>query len=105
MKADAQGGFEYKDVAAGAWWIGPSSVRNETMPAKPEFVAPIAQVLEIAEGEVQRDVMIHTDRGLYIRGRVLAPSGGAPEYALVMAKQLDGDFTSSFNLNRHADFA
>jgi protocatechuate 3,4-dioxygenase beta subunit len=66
-----EGRFVLHDLAAGRWSIGPSG-ENESL------VAPIAELVELA-GEPVFDLTLRVSRAIYIRGRVLAPSGeGAP---------------------------
>lgn len=81
-KTDDDGKFSFKDVEPGAWWVGPANDQRKLGMSKSdaavpleELVAPIAQLVEIAEEEAVHDVELRVDRGLYIRGQVLDPNG------------------------------
>ncbi len=69
--ADAEGRFTLEDLGPGRWKVGPAADNGSS-------VAPIAELIEIA-GEPRIELTLRVSRGLFIRGRVLAPNGeGAP---------------------------
>ncbi len=68
---DADGRFTLQDLAPGRWAIGPGAENASS-------VASVAEFVELT-GEPLLELTLHVSRGLYIRGRVLAPNGeGAP---------------------------
>lgn len=83
-KSDAEGRFRFEDVETGAWSVGPGALNyGEKRP--PDDVVPLAQLVEIVEGQRDADVTIRVDRGLFIRGRVVGVDGEVPYYASVRA--------------------
>ncbi len=66
-QTDGDGRFTLRDLRAGSWCIGPG--------AEPDSqIASVAELVELA-GEPTRELTLHVFRGLYIRGRVISPSG------------------------------
>ena len=97
--SDEAGHFRLEEVAPGAWCVGPSAP-PVTERAGPDDVPALGQYVAIgsdASGDVE--VVVHVDRGLFIRGRVLAPDGGVPQSASVQANGLDQPL--HFGLNLH----
>lgn len=86
---DEAGRFRFDEVPAGAWHVGPAA-QDASQCVPLDDVVPMAHHVDIpdrAPGKIE--VRIRVDRGLFIRGRVLTPAGGAPWYAQVAAWTLD----------------
>jgi hypothetical protein len=73
-RADERGRFRFDAVPPGAWCVGAEPHSRYGRGRDPgEEIAPLAECVEIAGGEVQ--VEVRTDVGLYIEGRVIGPDG------------------------------
>ncbi len=83
-KTNADGRFEFEDVDAGDWSVGPSAP-SVTAKVSPDDVAALAQYVEVVADQKDVEVTIRVDRGLFIRGRVLAPDGKPPRWGAVQA--------------------
>jgi hypothetical protein len=83
-RTDEAGRFVLDDVAPGSWWLGSACLRRQPQPGDPTLVAPAGQVVEIAAGVASQDVVLHVDRGLYIRGHV-QDSEGEPADGIVQS--------------------
>ncbi len=81
---DATGRFEITGVSSGSWSVGPAAkgLEEET---RADDVAPLAQLVEIAEGQRAVEVNLRVDRGLFIRGHVLDSSGKPAKTVFVSA--------------------
>lgn len=81
--ADSDGRFQFKDVSAGTWWIGPAATDSDRSRADPTAIAPYKIVVEIADSAQRQTVDLRVHRGLYIRGKVLKSTGApAPRHYL-----------------------
>jgi hypothetical protein len=74
ISTDAEGRFSFHDVRVGKWCIGaappPSDAKLGT-----DTLAPFATVIDVASDAEHLDIVVKSQRGLYIRGRVLNPAG------------------------------
>lgn len=86
-KTDAEGRFQFEDVDAGGWSVGPSA-RKIMEKAPPDDVPALAQFVEVVADQKDIEVTIHVDRGLFIRGRVFAPDGKPPRWGSVQASDM-----------------
>lgn len=70
-----EGAYAVEDLGPGRWCIGPAPSGWNPKLSRESAIAPLAVFVEIPEGtqDIRRDLVVH--RGLYIRGRVLDPSG------------------------------
>jgi hypothetical protein len=71
---DSDGRFEFKDVAAGTWWVGPRAYYGVDEAHAAMSIAPLAMQVDVGSAPSQ-DIVLHLHRGIYIRGQVLDPSG------------------------------
>lgn len=81
---DERGRFSFDDVAAGQWFVGPSPNNRTSTEPLPEVVAPIATSVVMPEGSDRYDLEITAQRGLYIAGRVVTPTGDPSKNAWVL---------------------
>jgi hypothetical protein len=82
VRTDEHGRFAFDDVGAGAWAIGPSAQSDS---GAASGLAPVAQRVVVRGDEGVLDIVLRTDRDLYIRGQVVGPDG-APEQSHVVAR-------------------
>lgn len=83
---DDTGAFAFESVPGGSWWVGPAPTRTELgRPLSPIAVCPVATGLVIDENAATSEVVLRAHRGLYVRGRVIQPDGGAVANARVCA--------------------
>jgi len=92
-QTDARGRFAFADVAPGRWWIGPAA-GPRGRDRDPAGIAPLAQVVEVLEGELRTEVLLTIQRGLTIRGRVLDPAG-EPAPGIHVVAWTDGSYQAS----------
>lgn len=79
---DARGRARFEHVPAGKWAVGPEPARRTERGS--DDPAPLARIVRVpASGEVQLDLRLQ--RGLAIRGRVVAPDGGELRAGIVSA--------------------
>lgn len=77
--SDAEGRFEFVDVPAGDWLVGPAphtgprSSPGDTEESIRQRVAAVGTRIAVAEGARVQELRLLAERGLYIDGRVLAP--------------------------------
>jgi protocatechuate 3,4-dioxygenase beta subunit len=102
-KTDAEGRFEFKDVAAGTWWVGPAAFYRSAKSSGDTALAPLADTVEVGTSPSQ-DIVLHVYRDLFIRGTIVDPNGapvprgwisGAPEpqqYGVNTSAEKDGTF-------------
>jgi hypothetical protein len=77
-KTDASGRFAIEKVSLGQWRLGPEAKDREDGGAVPaDAIAPVAQLVDVREGEAQHEVELVVHRGLTITGTVLDPDGKA----------------------------
>ncbi|MEW6742607.1 MAG: hypothetical protein AB1486_07595 [Planctomycetota bacterium] len=93
---DDDGRFEFTGVAPGLWQVGPAAL-EPGRGSDEHDVAPVGEVARVQRGEI-REITLHVHRGLFIRGRVLDPTGGTPQCpcfvgcsSLAMSGQRDAD--------------
>ena len=72
---DGTGVFEFTDVPAGLWFVGPAEVRGQNAEWKDGLVAAWAQNVEVRAEDSELRVDIALARDLTIRGRVEDPDG------------------------------
>lgn len=97
--SDEAGRFRFRDVPPGAWWLAP---------APPEFgradpvrdPVSVGQRVEVSDSGAPVDADLVLQRGLVIRGRVLAPDGVTPIESSVSARRDGGLFV---NVSGNAD--
>ena len=70
---DSEGRFDLGGLAPGDWWI---ALGHTTDPGD-NATAASGQGVRLEVGEGEREVLLRSDRGLFITGRVVGP-GGAP---------------------------
>lgn len=80
-RSDSDGRFTFERVHAGEWWVGAAPDDERERALRP---APIAQHVVVRGDEGVLDVVVRTDVGLYISGKVL-PATDAPAWRLVSA--------------------
>jgi hypothetical protein len=82
---DETGRFRLHAIPAGTWWLGPEP------PGAPNHekrnVAAIAIVIDVPPRTAQAEIVLRVERGLWIRGRVLDPSGASAGRQWVTAKR------------------
>jgi hypothetical protein len=103
-RTDASGRFSFDDVSPGDWFVGPAA-RAMTLPSRQiaGVLAPIAvPVLVPSNGMV--DVVLHTARGLTIRGQVMDASKQPIGYASIQASSVDTPFAVSATGNADGTF-
>jgi hypothetical protein len=66
---DVAGHFVLKDVAPGEWLIGPAAVNNDL-----KTIASVGTPITVV-AEPSQDLVLHVDRGLFIRGKLVGPNG------------------------------
>jgi protocatechuate 3,4-dioxygenase beta subunit len=90
-RSDEDGRFRFDDVAQGKWLVGPAPAKDgEPNVSDKSAIAPFAQPVEIADGAGEVELVLRVDRGLYITGRVLDPSGGGVKDTYASAQQVNG---------------
>lgn len=90
-RSDAGGHFAFEDVAAGDWWIGVAPKRSDSFrerPGNPRQLAPVAEPVAVTSAGGAIDVVVRTDEGVFIRGRVFDSSGSAAS-CMVFAQSAD----------------
>ena len=87
-RTDTDGLFLMKDVGPGAWWIGPAAEMRSGTPAQ-EGVSTLATIVVIEPDESEREVVLHTHRGLTIEGVVIAHDGKPVPGAILFARSLE----------------
>jgi hypothetical protein len=81
---DADGKFAFDDVTAGAWWIGPAPAeRGQT---NDDGLAPMADVVTVEPGAREMTIALRSQRGLFIRGRVLDSKGEPARRSMIGAR-------------------
>jgi hypothetical protein len=81
---NANGQFEFRDVAAGEWCIGPAPIAGGPRVAPERAIATRSERIDVAESGTQ-EIVLHVYRGLYIRGTVVGPNGESVPHAWVSA--------------------
>ncbi len=100
IQSDDEGRFVFRGVAPGDWMVGPAPAPTKfPKEVAPDEPAPFGQLVTIAPRTARTDVEVRLQRGLAIRGRVLAPSGNAAKHAYVSAESADGHLRMSVNMN------
>jgi hypothetical protein len=80
---DAAGAFRFASVPSGRLWLCVEPTRHQSEPARDDALAPLSDVVEIPDGasSVTHDLTVY--RGVYIRGRVVDPSGAGVRQSVV----------------------
>jgi len=84
-RTDQNGQFVFTDVEAGRWLVAPAPEMEPGVLS----AAPVPKIVEISTNEEDVDVLIEVWRGLYIRGTVEDPEGGAARGSLVHGALID----------------
>jgi hypothetical protein len=95
-RTDGEGRFTLRELSAGNWSIGPAAERDSS-------VAPSAEVVEIADG-AERELTLNVYRGLYIRGRVLTPTGEPAQGAQIEGTGKPGEYFEGGNVMANGEF-
>lgn len=106
-RSDAAGRFEFRDVARGLWWVGVApakSGRTVSASSASAELAPIAELVKIQRDGETIEVVVRADAGLYLRGRVLDPTGAATR-AAVMALAVEADLTLFEGTSKDGEFS
>ena len=74
-RTDDHGQWMCAALPPGVWWVCLAPTRAPWDEFDANAVAPVAQRIEILANEAQRELTVHTTRGLYLRGRVEVPDG------------------------------
>jgi hypothetical protein len=78
--ADEHGRFEFKDVNAGLWKIGPAPETDFRGTPRIDALAPCGTVVEVPEGTAHLEIIVKAQRGLFVRGHVMDAAGvGSPD--------------------------
>ena len=88
-RTDEDGRAEFEGVPAGEWWIGPPrpDLAGLDLPRAPEeALAPLATAFELTDAERERELVLHVERGRYLRGRLVDPAGAPVSRAFVGAE-------------------
>lgn len=103
-RTDEQGAFVFERVAAGAWLVGPAA-REILLPSRQieRTLAPVAQRVQVPERGIV-DIVVRTDRGLSIRGRVVDAHGAPMPDASVTAKPVGESWGANAVSNRDGYF-
>jgi hypothetical protein len=80
---DADGTFAFDGVTGGQWWIGPAP--DERWQAI-DGLASIADVITVEPGAREMTITLRSQRGLYIRGRVLDSKGEPARRSMIGAR-------------------
>jgi hypothetical protein len=84
-RTDKAGSFRMSAVPAGTWWLGPEPPGGQHRATR--NVVALALVVEIPPRSSSADIVLHVERGLSIRGRVVDPNGASAGRQWVTAKQ------------------
>jgi hypothetical protein len=75
-RTDAEGRFEFADVPAGGWLLGPAPrAREPGEPDDPQAVSPWAEPVDVPADAPETRVTLRAARALTIRGTVYDPAG------------------------------
>lgn len=77
-RTDETGRAVFDRVEPGDWWVGPPITNDD--------VAPVATYVDVPPGVGETKVELVVQRGLFLRGRVLAPDGTPTDQAFVGAE-------------------
>jgi hypothetical protein len=91
-RTNDEGRFEFKDVTAGTWFVGPAAHYSSERRSVEASVAPLTERVEVGSSPSQ-EIVLHLFRGLYIRGRVVDPNGAPVAHAWISGG-LDPDLFS-----------
>ncbi|NOT31688.1 MAG: carboxypeptidase regulatory-like domain-containing protein [Planctomycetes bacterium] len=72
---EADGGFEFRSVPEGWWLVGPAAALTFADTPDEDDIAPMATLVEVRAGELEKEVQIRAEHGLTIQGQVLQPDG------------------------------
>lgn len=86
---DAQGAFQFIDVAAGEWVVGPAP-RTSSVRSQPRDIAPAVTPLTLEPGVPLVDILVRIYRGHYIEGRITGPDGELVEHSTAWARGREG---------------
>jgi len=94
---DLEGRYALMDLLPGTWSIGPGADRDTQ-------VVGLAEIIELT-GEPALELNLHVFRGLYIRGRVLTPTGEPASRSRVTGRGETGEFYEGINADPDGKFA
>ncbi|MFT5286840.1 MAG: hypothetical protein ACI8TQ_003014 [Planctomycetota bacterium] len=72
---DIDGRFRMDAVQTGQWLIGPEPALDYDDAPSSTGIVSLAELVEIVEGELEREVYLTIHQGAYIRGFILDPNG------------------------------
>ncbi|HUR28049.1 MAG TPA: carboxypeptidase-like regulatory domain-containing protein, partial [Planctomycetota bacterium] len=74
--SDETGRFRFPDVAEGDWLVGPKPSDDRKPDANDPLAIPaLAEVVQVAPGATEVELVLRVDRGLYLTGIALDPEG------------------------------
>ncbi len=82
---DQEGRFEVHDLAAGTWLLAPAPREARRLDSVEDGVPSLAQAVVVAPATAIVEVVLQVERGAYLGGRVLNPSGQPAEGVWVFA--------------------
>jgi hypothetical protein len=103
-RTDSQGRFMFDKLAAGEWWIGPKA-RAMHVPSLEvsRLLAPVAELVHVPSRGIV-DVVVKSNRGLSIRGHVVAPTQEPLADVRVQATLLGAEWRESAASNGDGSF-
>lgn len=88
-RSAADGSFRFDAVSVGTWLLAPDPEARPTAAEQAYSTCPLA--VTVADGQGEAYFELHLQRGLYIRGRLLAPDGESGVQGTLRAKSLAGE--------------
>lgn len=85
---DDAGRFSFARVADGEWRVGPAALLADAARSA-TAVCPATTAFTINAPDSEKEVVLHVQRGLYIRGRAVLPNGNPAAGASVRASYRD----------------
>ena len=94
--SDEQGRFRFEDVPEGEWLIGsPANPEEDVDLEDHEAFAGLAQWVKVEADARELTIVLQVDRGLYLSGVVLDPTGAATSDASLTVRAIAGLFLSN----------